>query len=96
MENTLFEIIEFSYLALTKQKASKLLIINKIDITLRMFFMHLRLANSTHYLNDAGYAELSEGALEIGRMIGNWTKETSQTKTARNAQLTSDSLNREI
>ncbi|MDO9230978.1 MAG: four helix bundle protein [bacterium] len=92
MENTLLEIIEFSYLALTKQNASKLLIINKVDITLRMFFMHLRLANGTRCLNDAGYAELSEGALEIGRMIGNWIKEIREAKTAQNAQLTLEPL----
>jgi hypothetical protein len=75
MENTLLEIFELGYLALTKKNASKLLIINKMDIILKMFFMHLRLAHSTKCLNDAGYAELSEGALEIGRMIGNWIKE---------------------
>lgn len=75
MENTLLEIFELGYLALTKQNSSKILIINKMDIILRMFFAHLRLAHNTHCLKDAGYAELSEGALEIGRMIGNWIKE---------------------
>jgi len=91
MENTLLEIFELGYLALTKQKASKLLIINKMDIILRMFFTHLRLAQSTHCLKDAGYAELSEGALEIGRMIGNWIKEinppASGQKTTPSTQL---------
>ncbi len=82
MENTLLEIFELGYLALTKQNASKLLIINKMDITLRMFFMHLRLAEGTRCLNDTGYAELSKGALEIGRMIGNWLKEIRNPKTA--------------
>lgn len=91
MENTLLEIFELGYLALTKQSASKLLIINKMDIILRMFFVHLRLASSTHCLNDAGYAELSEGALEIGRMIGNWIKEIQNPKTAPITQSTLES-----
>lgn len=82
MENTLLEIIELGYLALGKQKSSKLLIVNKMDIILRMFFMHLRLANKTNYLKDSGYANLSEGALEIGRMIGNWKKKLKTTPNA--------------
>ena len=81
MENTLLEIIELAYLALTKKSASRLLIVNKLDIILRMFFMHLRLAHKTHCLNDAGYAELSKIALEVGCMIGNWKKELAEKKT---------------
>jgi hypothetical protein len=91
MENTLLEIFELGYLALTKQNVSKLLIINKIDIILKMFFMHLRLAQGTRCLSDAGYAELSEGALEIGRMIGNWIKEIKNPKVAPDTQLSLDS-----
>ena len=80
IENTVLEIIELSYLALSKQKQSKLLILNKIDTMLKMLSMHLRLAHKTQCLNDAGFAELSEKRLEIGRMIGNWIKETNNDK----------------
>lgn len=78
MENTVLEITELAYLALTKQKNSKMLIINKMDILLKMSLLHLRLAHKTRCLNDAGYANLSEKHLEIGRMIGNWIKETAK------------------
>lgn len=91
MENTILEIIELSYLAISKQKNSKLLIINKVDIILKMFSMHLRLAHKIHCLNDAGYAELSEKHLEIGRMIGSWIKET--TKPTQDAQVLSGPRN---
>ena len=89
MENNILEITELAYLALSKQKNSKLLIINKIDILLKILSMHVRLAHKTHCLNDAGHAELSEKQLEIGRMIGNWIKELDENKmkTAQKAQL---------
>ena len=62
-----------------------------MDIILRMFFMHLRLARDTRCLNDAGYGELSEGALEVGRMIGNWIKEINNPKTELDLQIDSKS-----
>ncbi|TAK95178.1 four helix bundle protein [Patescibacteria group bacterium] len=83
LENTLLEIIELGYLALGKQGTSRLMIISKLDIKLRIFFTHLRLAHQTRCLNDAGYAELSQHSVELGKMIGHWIKAT---KTALNAR----------
>lgn len=79
MENTVLEIIEFCYLAQAKREKSRLLILEKMDVKLRIFFVHLRLAHKTRCINDAGYAEISERSVELGRMIGGWIK---QTKTA--------------
>ncbi len=76
IENTVLELIETLYLAQSKQGASRLLLLNKADITLKMLTTHLRLAYKTKSINDAGFAALSERAVEIGRMIGGWIKKT--------------------
>jgi len=73
----LLEIIELIYLAQSKRGASRLLILNKIDILLKILFVHLRLAHKTRCLNDAGFAILSEKLIEIGKMIGGWIKHTN-------------------
>lgn len=76
IENTVLEILELAYLARSKKGTSRLLILNKADIILKMLFVHLRLAYKTKCLNDAGYAELSEKCVEIGKMIGGWMRAT--------------------
>ncbi len=76
IENTILELIELLYLAQSKQGVSRLLILNKADITLKMLTTHLRLAYKTKSINDAGFASLSEQVIEIGRMIGGWIKDT--------------------
>lgn len=85
LEQTLLEMVELGYLAQSKRGASRTLILNKMDVTLRIFFFHLRLAHDTRCLNDAGYAELSGYGVETGKMIGGWIKKTTtgeETKTA--------------
>ena len=76
IELTIIEIIEYLYLAHSKRGASRLLILNRVDVQLRVLFMHLRLAHSTQCLNDAGFAEISTMAVEIGKMLGGWMKQT--------------------
>jgi hypothetical protein len=76
IENAILELIELLYLAQSKQDASRLLILNKADITLKMLTTHLRLAYKTESINDAGFASLSEQVVEIGSMIGGWIKYT--------------------
>ncbi|MEK7604413.1 MAG: four helix bundle protein [Patescibacteria group bacterium] len=76
IENTILEIIELLYLAQSKQGASRLLILNKADVTLKMLTTHLRLAYKTGSINDAGFASLSEKIIEIGSMVGGWIKYT--------------------
>jgi hypothetical protein len=68
--------IELLYLSASKQGPSRLLILNKADILLKMLFMHLRIAYKVKCLNDAGYAELSEQCVEIGKMLGGLIKAT--------------------
>ncbi len=76
IEMTVLNLIETLYLAQSKQGASRLLILNKADITLKMLTTHLRLAYKTKSINDAGFASLSEQVVEIGKMIGGWIKST--------------------
>ena len=76
IELTIIEIIEYLYLAHSKRGNSRLLILNRVDVQLRVLFMHLRLAHSTRCLNDAGFAEISTMAVEIGKMLGGWMKQT--------------------
>jgi hypothetical protein len=76
IENTILDLIELFYLAHSKHGTSRLLILNKADITLKMLTTHLRLAYKTKSINDAGFASLSEQVIEIGRMIGGWIKDT--------------------
>ena len=76
VETTVLDLLESLYLAQSKGGASRLLILNKADVQLKMLFAHLRLAHATRCLTDAGYAELSSACVEIGRMIGGWIKAT--------------------
>lgn len=76
IENTILEVTELLYLAQSKQGASRILILNKADVSLKMFTAHLRLAYKTESLSDSGFALLSEQVVEVGRMIGGWLKET--------------------
>ena len=76
IESTVLELIELLYLAQSKQGASRLLILNKADVTLKMLTTHLRLAYKTESINDAGFSSLSEKIIEIGSMVGGWIKYT--------------------
>ncbi len=81
IENTVLDLIELFYLAQSKQGQSRLLILNKADITLKMLTTHLRLAYKTESVTDAGFASLSEQVVEIGRMIGGWIRDTKNPAT---------------
>ncbi len=76
MEDAVLEIVELCYLAAAKRGTSRLLILEKADVKLRIFFVHLRLAHKTRCVNDAGYAEISLLGVEIDRMLGGWIKQT--------------------
>ncbi|MEI6650056.1 MAG: four helix bundle protein [Candidatus Moraniibacteriota bacterium] len=85
LEQSLLEIVELGYLAQSKRGTSRAMILNKMDVTLRIFFFHLRLAHDTRCLNDAGYAELSGYGVEIGKMIGGWLKKTTESEETKTA-----------
>lgn len=76
IENTVLDLMESLYLAQSKRGAPRFLILSKADIQLKMLLSHLRLAQTTHCLNDAGFAELATMSVEIGRMLGGWLKVT--------------------
>lgn len=76
VETTVLDLLESLYLAQSKGGSSRLLILNKADVQLKILIAHLRLAHATRCLNDAGFAELSTACVEIGRMIGGWLKTT--------------------
>ena len=61
---------------MSKKGASRLLILNKADILLKILGVHLRLAYKTKCLNDAGFAELAAKNVEIGKILGGWIKNT--------------------
>lgn len=68
--------MESLYLAQSKRGSSRFLILNKADVQLKILLAHLRLAHATRCLNDAGFAELAEACVEIGKMVGGWLKTT--------------------
>lgn len=74
IENLLLEIVEFTLLAYTKNGSGKLLVINKIDVVLRMFRLFVRMASEVGAMNANGYSTIEERALEIGSIIGGWLK----------------------
>lgn len=76
IENTLLDLIETLYLAQSKHGQSRLLVLNKADITLKILTTHLRLAYKIESVNDAGFASLSEQVIEIGSQLGGWIKDT--------------------
>jgi hypothetical protein len=74
IENILLEIIELTLLAYTKEGASKLLIINKIDIKMRMLKLFVRISSDVKSMATDKYIEIEERILEIGKIIGGWIK----------------------
>jgi len=74
MEQTALEILELALLARTKIGPSQLLILNKIDIKLKMLKLFIRLSAELKSLAGGTYAELEGRVLEIGRMLGGWLK----------------------
>lgn len=76
IEIAVLDLLESLYLAQSERGAVRLTTLNKADIRLKILIAHLRLAHATRCLNDAGFAELAEASVEIGRMIGGWLKTT--------------------
>ena len=78
IENALLEIIELSILAYTKEGAGKLLIINKIDVKLRLLRLFVRIASDVKSIDMDKYIDTERRILEIGKIIGGWIKATKQ------------------
>ena len=67
--------MELCYAAQFK-RSTRMVNLESADIKVKMLHSHLRLAYKTKCLGDAGFAELSELTVEIGKMLGGWIKET--------------------
>lgn len=77
-ENLILEILELLFLANSKQKRSRILILNKIDIKLKILKVIIRLCFDVRAINQNKYIVLQEKILEIGRMLGGWIKDTKE------------------
>jgi hypothetical protein len=47
-----------------------------MDVKLKVLASHLRVASKTRCITDAGFVDLSEKTIEIGKIIGGWIKIT--------------------
>jgi hypothetical protein len=69
------EIIELALLAHSKQqKSSKALILNKIDVKLKLLKYLIRASLDTKATDEKKYIILEEHLQEIGRMLGGWIR----------------------
>ena len=68
------EILELSLLAKTKIGTSRMLILNKIDIKLKILRLFVRVSYNNEILSQSRYISAEEKLLEIGRMLGGWIK----------------------
>ena len=75
LETLLLELIELALLAHSKkQKSSKMLILNKIDVKLKLLKYLIRASLDTKAINDKKYVLLEGRLQEIGRMLGGWIR----------------------
>jgi hypothetical protein len=61
-------------MASAKTGPSKLLVLQKADLKLRVIKLFVRLAQDIKVLPVKRYVELEEKLLELGKMIGGWLK----------------------
>lgn len=73
-ENITLEILELLFLANSKQSRSRLLILNKVDVKLKILKTLIRLCFDVKVINQKKYLILQEKLQEIGKMLGGWIK----------------------
>jgi len=76
-ENIILEILELLFLANSKQKASRLLILNKVDVKLKVLKTLIRLCFDVKAIDQKKYILLQERLQEIGKMLGGWIKSST-------------------
>lgn len=74
IENMALEILELALLARAKSGLSRMLILKKLDLKLKILKLMIRLASDLKILSTSRYISLQEKALEIGKMLGGWIK----------------------
>jgi hypothetical protein len=77
IEESILEVLELFLLAQTKEKSSKLLILNKADLRLKTARLLVRIAYEIKAIDQKKYLALEEKLLEIGKMLGGWIKSTN-------------------
>lgn len=78
IENLILEILEFFILAMSKREKSKLLILEKADVKLKLLKLLIRLSNEHKITADNRHIILSEQIIEIGKILGGWIKKTKE------------------
>jgi hypothetical protein len=76
-ENIILEILELLFLANSKQKASRSLILNKVDVKLKILKTLIRLCFDIKAIDQKKYILLQEHLQEIGKMLGGWIKSST-------------------
>lgn len=77
-ENIVLEILELLFLANSKQNASRSLILNKVDVKLKILKTLIRFCFDIKAIDQKKYILLQEHLQEIGEMLGGWIKSTTQ------------------
>jgi len=73
-ENLTLEILEMLLLANSKQKASRSLILNRVDVKLKILKTLVRLCFDIKIIDQKKYILMQERLQEIGKMLGGWIK----------------------
>ena len=75
-ESNILETLELLFLANSKTTKSRLLILNKVDVKLKILKVLIRLAYDIKAIDQKTYIRLQAQLQEIGRMLGGWIKQT--------------------
>ena len=74
--NELLGILELTLLAITKNGSSRWLILNKIDVRLKLIQLLLRLLFQMQAIYQKKYIHLSGRLIELSKMNGAWLRDT--------------------
>lgn len=84
--NEILDILELVILGISKTAKSRLLILEKIDVRLKLLKLLVRLLHTSKALGEKKYIHFSEKLLEISKMNGGFIEATkatlAKTKTA--------------
>lgn len=94
LEQFTLEFFELMMLAREKEGASKLLILQKADVKLKILKLFTRMSFDTKSLPEKKYIEAEKKLLEIGKMLGGWIRQAN-TKGLRKEALVNTSGERD-
>jgi hypothetical protein len=73
-EKIVLEILELLFLANSKQSQEKLVLLNQVDVKLKILKTLIRLCFDIKAIDQKKYLLLQERLQEIGKMLGGWLK----------------------